>query len=116
VTLIVYLGLASILFVIAFTWQACSGPEVSGGQTRRESIIEAWTNIVVGFSLNYLVNLFMLPQMTDGGHLSLMSNFWGGWCFTAVSMLRQYILRRFFNSRGFATWLSRKLNATQRTL
>lgn len=108
-TLIEALGLASMLFVCAFTWQACSGPETGGGQTRRESVIEAWTNIIVGFSLNYLVNLFMLPQMTDGGHLSLMNNFWGGWCFTAVSMLRQYVIRRWFNSRGFASWIARLL-------
>jgi hypothetical protein len=106
VTLIAYLGAASMLFVVWFTWHAYTGPESGLGQSRRESIIEAWTNICIGFTLNYSFNLLLLPLMTQGGHLSLVANFWGGWCFTAVSVARQLAIRRWFNSRTFAAWLA----------
>lgn len=105
-TLIEYLGAGSMLFVVAFTWRAYTAPENGSGQSRRESIIEAWTNICLGFSLNYGFNLLLLPLMTVGGHLSLMANFWGGWCFTAISIVRQYTIRRAFNTKRFAAWLS----------
>jgi hypothetical protein len=109
VSLIAALGALSMLFVVAFTWQACAGPESGHGQSRRESMIEAWTNIAIGFSLNWTANLFLLPMMTEGGHLTLVNNWWGGWVFTAISMLRQFVIRRWFNSRGFAAWLTRRL-------
>lgn len=108
-TMLHFLGLASMLFVVWFTWRAYSGPDTGQGQSRRESIIEAWTNIAIGFSTNFTANTFLLPLMTDGGHLSQISNWWGGWVYTAISMLRQYAIRRWFNSRGFAVWLARRL-------
>jgi hypothetical protein len=109
VNLITALGLASMLFVVAFTWRACTGPDSGHGQSRRESIIEAWTNICIGFSLNYAANLFLLPMMTEGGHLTLVNNWWGGWVFTAISMIRQYAIRRFYNGRRFAAWLASRI-------
>lgn len=107
--LLVAMGLASMLFVVWFTWRAYHGPDSGHGQSRKESIIEAWSNICAGFALNYTFNLILLPLMTDGGHLSLSNNFWGGWCFTALSIARQFLLRRAFNSRGFAAWLAKRL-------
>jgi hypothetical protein len=106
VNLIAWLGAASMAFVVWFTWRAYTGPDVGVGQSRRASIIEAWTNIAIGFTLNYLANLVLLPLMTEGGHLSLMDNLWGGWVYTAISIARQFAIRRWFNSRRFADWLA----------
>lgn len=108
-TIIEWLGAASMAFVIWFTWRAYTGRDVGQGQSRRASIIEAWTNIVIGFTVNFLANLVLLPMMTEGGHLSLMDNLWGGWVYTAISIARQYCIRRWFNSRRFADWIARML-------
>ena len=114
-SLIATLGAASMLFVIAFTWHAYTGKDSGHGQSRRESIIEAWVNICIGFSLNFSANLFLLPLMAEGGHLTLVSNFWGGWVFTAISIGRQYALRRWFNSHGFAAWLAARVRHSTRS-
>jgi hypothetical protein len=91
-------GITSMLFVAAFTWHQYrnnTGP----GQTPRGAIIEAWTNIVIGFTINWLANMVLIPLMSPGGHMTLAANFWGGWIYTAVSVLRQFTIRRWFNSR-----------------
>lgn len=110
-SLLTILGLASMVFVCWFTWWTCTGPQGGAGQSRRESIIEAWTNIVIGFTLNFLVNLALIPLMTDGGRLSASANFWGGWIYTSISMLRQYTIRRWFNNHihQFSAWLAQRL-------
>lgn len=92
------LGLASLVFVLAFTWHAAvAAPGV--GQTPRSAIIEAWFNIVIGFSINFAMNLLVIPLAVHGGHLDAASNWWMGWVFTTVSIVRQYALRRWFNAR-----------------
>lgn len=109
-SLIAWLGAASIAFVVWFTYRAYTGPDAGVGQSRRASIIEAWTNIAIGFSINYAANLVLLPMMTEGGHLSLMDNLWGGWVYTAISIARQYTIRRVFNAKDFASWLAKKMS------
>jgi hypothetical protein len=90
-----FLGLASMLFVVWFTRRAYrDNTSLNGEQSRREAIVEAWLNIVIGFSCNFLLNLVLLPLMTQGGHVTLAGNWWGGWIFTVVSIVRQYIIRR----------------------
>lgn len=101
------LGIASLIFVIMFTWwQAKKATTL--GQSPRESIIEAWTNIVIGFTLNFIINIPMIPLMAgQEHHIPLINNWWGGWVFTVVSIIRQYTIRRFFNSyvKDFQQWL-----------
>jgi hypothetical protein len=93
------LGLLSMVFVVWFTAQAFrSGTPNGQGQSRRQSIIEAWVNIVIGFAINFAANIVLIPLMTGGHGVTLASNFWGGWVFTAISILRQYAIRRWFNS------------------
>lgn len=107
-SLITTLGIVSMLFVVWFTYRAYAGQnDGAGAQSRRESIIEVWTNIVIGFSINFTANLFLLPLV--GAHLTASSNFWLGWAYTAVSMIRQYAVRRWFNAHGFAHWLSSRV-------
>jgi hypothetical protein len=65
------------------------------GQSRRMSLVEAWSNIAVGFSINYIANLVIFPLF--GMHISLAANFLMGLIYTAISMVRSYALRRVFN-------------------
>lgn len=88
------LGSVSLIFVAWFTlrvYRDATGP----GQTPRGAIIEAWVNILIGFSVNFVVNLALLPLLL--AKFSLWDNFWLGWIYTAVSIVRQYLIRRFFN-------------------
>ena len=92
------LGVASFVFVAAFTYRAYIA-EPTPGQTPRQSIIEAWLNILVGFSINYFMNLIVIPLAVHGGTLSHWDNFWMGWIYTTISIARQYALRRWFNAK-----------------
>ena len=96
VSLLTALGLASLAAVVAFTWVASRRP-AGEGQTPRSAAVEAWCNIGVGFGFNYLGNLLILPLVHAS--FTLGENFWIGCCFTAISFVRQYALRRWFNAR-----------------
>jgi hypothetical protein len=92
------LGVASMVFVGAFTYHAAFVQAHTTGQTPREAIIEAWVNLVIGFTINFIANLWLIPLMA-GVELSHSANFWGGWVYTTISILRQYTIRRWFNKR-----------------
>lgn len=79
------------------------------GNNPRQAIIEAWVNIVFGFSLNYIANIFLLPLV--GAELTASNNFWLGWAYTAVSIMRQYAIRRWFQERMHiaSIWIAKHL-------
>lgn len=90
--MITTLGIISMAFVACFTARAyCSGANP------RLAIIEAWVNIGIGFGINYAANWLFLPMV--GAHLTAANNFWLGWLYTAVSIIRQYAIRRWFQDR-----------------
>lgn len=62
-------------------------------QSRLESFIEAWINVLIGFTINFVANLLILPQF-GFTTLTLKANFLIGVCFTLVSVVRQYAIRR----------------------
>ena len=95
-SLLTILGIISFIFVVIFTAHSYSKNH-GHGQTPRGAIIEAWVNIIIGFSINYTANLFILPMV--GAELTATNNFWLGWLYTAISILRQYAIRRWFNDR-----------------
>jgi hypothetical protein len=64
-------------------------------QTRRQSMFEAIINILVGFSINMVLNCSVFPLF--GWHISLSQNLALGAIYTVVSIIRSYCLRRFFN-------------------
>jgi len=64
-------------------------------QTRLGSWLEAGTNIAVGFSINFIANLAILPAF--GFHVTGRQAFDIGLIFTFISLLRSYVLRRVFN-------------------
>lgn len=51
-TLLTALGLASVAFVVVFTTRAYRDNTAGNGQSRRSAIIEAWANILIGFTIN----------------------------------------------------------------
>lgn len=101
-------GLLSMAFVTWFTWFEATRKNQGSGQTKRMSLVEAWANIVLGFSVNLVGNIVIIPMMTDGHGATLAGNFWGGWIFTTVSLVRQYSIRRFFSNHihRFAAWVT----------
>lgn len=64
-------------------------------QTRRGSLIEAVTNTVIGYLVAVGAQLVILPsfglQVSAEQHVGIAA------CFTSVSLLRSYVLRRLFN-------------------
>jgi hypothetical protein len=66
-------------------------------QTRKQSLFEAIINVVVGFSINMLLNFSVFPLF--GWHISLAQNLGLGVIYTVVSIVRSYCLRRFFNKK-----------------
>lgn len=92
-TTITLLGVASMLFVATFTFRA-----YRGGSDPRAAIVEAWINLVIGFSINFVANLVILP-MALGVSVPASANWWMGWAYTSISILRQYAIRRWFQGR-----------------
>lgn len=68
-------------------------------QTKFGSFVEAWVNIFVGFSINFVANLVILPFF--GFPVTATTAFMIGIVFTAISLTRSYVLRRWFNSLKF---------------
>lgn len=66
-------------------------------QTKLGSLIEALINTCIGFIINYSANLLIFPLF--GFHISLTGNFIMGMIYTVISVVRSYIVRRFFNAR-----------------
>ena len=64
-------------------------------QTQLGSFVEAWANIAVGFGINYFANLMVLPLF--GLAVTPAKAFGIGLIFTVISLVRAYMLRRYFN-------------------
>ena len=65
------------------------------GQKKTHSAIEAVINVLVGFGVSYAANLIVLPWF--GFKVSHSAAFGIGLIYTAISLVRSYILRRIFN-------------------
>jgi hypothetical protein len=69
-------------------------------QTKFGSVIESLANIAVGFTINFTANLIILPLF--GFHnLTVRNNFIIGILYTVISLVRSYVLRRWFNGLKF---------------
>lgn len=67
-------------------------------QTRAMSLIEAATNVIVGYGLAVITQILIFPVF--GLHASLAQNLKLGLVFTVVSIGRGYALRRLFEHLG----------------
>jgi hypothetical protein len=64
-------------------------------QTRLHSFVEAWANVLVGFGINFVANLLVLPLF--GFHVRVVDALGIGVVFTVISIARSYVIRRCFN-------------------
>ena len=64
-------------------------------QSRLMSAIEAIANLVIGYLVSVAANIIVLP--TFGYDVTIADSFAIGLAFTAISLVRSYILRRVFN-------------------
>lgn len=65
-------------------------------QTKKGSFIEALGNTIVGWTVNYIANLLILPKF--GFNVTYSQAFYIGCIFTVISIVRSYVLRRVFNA------------------
>lgn len=72
-------------------------------QSKTGSFIEAWINVAIGFGINFVANLLILPLF--GFHITLSDNFVMGLLYTIISVIRSYTIRRWFNARIHAAAL-----------
>ena len=64
-------------------------------QTKTRSFLESWTNIFIGYTINFTANLIILPLF--GFNITIKDNIWLGLIYTAISLTRSYCIRRWFN-------------------
>ena len=69
-------------------------------QTRLMSLTEAIANVVVGYALAVLTQVLVFPLF--GFEPSLSENLRIGLVFTALSLARGYLIRRFFDRLRFS--------------
>ncbi|MET4129967.1 hypothetical protein [Roseovarius sp. MBR-6] len=67
-------------------------------QSRRMSLMEAITNVAVGYGLAVAAQIAVFPWF--GLHASLGENMTLGGVFVVISLLRSYALRRLFEAVG----------------
>lgn len=67
-------------------------------QTRLGSFIEAWVNVLIGFGINFAANMLILPHFGFTS-LTLKTNFIIGLVYTIISVVRSYVIRRWFNQK-----------------
>jgi len=66
-------------------------------QSRISSLIEALMNIVIGFWVAIVSQLLVFPLFDI--HIPLSSNLGIGAWFTLISLIRTYVIRRWFNAK-----------------
>ncbi len=64
-------------------------------QSKLHSLIESLTNILIGYTVAIAAQLVIFPLF--GLHVPMSDNLLIGACFTVVSLVRSYLLRRWFN-------------------
>lgn len=64
------------------------------------SFVESCTSIAIGYLISVTANALILPLF--GLYPSIADNFLIGGCFTAISLIRSYIVRRIFNAKSLA--------------
>lgn len=67
-------------------------------QTKLQSFVEANVNVFIGFILSCLAGYIIYPCF--GVIISHKSNLGITLCFTVISILRSYIIRRYFNNKN----------------
>lgn len=66
-------------------------------QSRIESLIEALMNVAIGMLVSVVANAIVFPRL--GFQPTVGENVAISLIYTAISIARQYVLRRWFNAR-----------------
>lgn len=66
-------------------------------QTKLESFYETLINIAIGWTINFIANMLVLPLF--GFDITLGQNVVIGCIYTAIALVRQYLIRRYFNGK-----------------
>jgi len=66
-------------------------------QTKLGSFYESLINVAIGFGINFIANLVILPLF--GFDITLTDNLYIGLLYTVVSVARSYVVRRWFDRR-----------------
>jgi hypothetical protein len=77
------------------------------------SLVEAATNVVVGFGVAVVTQILIFPVF--GLHTTLAQNLKMGVVFTLVSIARSYVLRRLFEANGCSTLPVKKDRPAERS-
>ncbi len=64
-------------------------------QSKKNSLFEAFTNVLIGYLVAVTANLLILPVF--GYNVTVADSFSIGVAFTLVSLGRSYVIRRIFN-------------------
>ena len=66
-------------------------------QSKRESMIETLTSVFVGWLIGVILNLIVLPLFDY--NITVVDSLLVSLIFTVISVVRGYVIRRFFNSK-----------------
>ena len=66
-------------------------------QTKKHSLLESCTNVVIGYGVAISSQLIIFPWFDID--IPLSDNFIIGFYFTCISLVRSYVLRRYFNRK-----------------
>ena len=67
-------------------------------QTKYQSLIESLTNILIGYLTALLSQVLIFPIFDI--YVSFQDNLLIGLYFTIISLIRSYLVRRYFNKKG----------------
>jgi hypothetical protein len=66
-------------------------------QTKLGSFYESLINIIIGWTINFTANMTIFPLF--GWEISVEQNILIGTIYTVISLVRSYIIRRWFNAK-----------------
>ena len=64
-------------------------------QSKRQSLIETLTSVFAGWLIGVILNLTILPLFNY--NITVVDSLWVSLIFTVISVVRGYLIRRFFN-------------------
>ena len=67
-------------------------------QTKFQSLLESFINILIGYFTALLSQILIFPLFNI--YVSTQDNLLIGFYFTIISLIRSYLIRRYFNKRG----------------
>lgn len=66
-------------------------------QTKLGSLIESVMNVLIGYGVALISQILIFPLFDI--HVSFSTNLWIGAWFTLISLVRSFVIRRWFNAK-----------------